>query len=101
MFGRRGHLLNWQDIIDSGVQQHSFLKWYGIVHSIPTDWKTNVNPNDFTALQRNDDEINILFPGASYNLLQCKTNIITPKLVDKRFIPPKAKLYFNSILNEH
>ena len=71
MFDRRGHLLNWQDITDSGVPQHSFLKWYGIVHSIPMEWKTNVNPNDFTALQRDDDEVNILFPGASYNLLEC------------------------------
>ena len=73
MFDGRGHLLNWETVSATGVPQQAFLKWYGIIHSIPVEWKSNIDMNNFTALQQNNDVINVTFPNASYDLLQCKT----------------------------
>ena len=99
LFGRNGQLLQWNEVKNRGVPDYCFLKWYGIVSSLPKRWKQFVDLNSYQK-PKGDDHLFLEFKGKSYHLNSCKCKNISKCITNIDFIQPRSELYFSNLFGE-
>ena len=82
------------------LSANTFLTWYGVVHSIPIDWK-NVTRNSNLSMEAYSQDPMINYRHGTfisdnfYEIYKTKTSMIYNILVQKKFAPPTSRNKFS------
>ena len=95
-----GQLEKWNFISNKfGSHPCDFLTWYGLINSIPKDWKIQVKEDQF--VQENPEGITYLFIDKNLKTLKSVTSgKIYNSLIKDRISKPASQKYFERKFNE-
>ena len=91
-----GKFSSWELLQKFNLSAVDFLEWYGILHSIPREWKNSVKENTFLP-ETLDKQVLFrfhhgVFKGTClYNIFKVKVSHVHEIFVQKKFKPPTAK----------
>ena len=78
------------------LSANAFLTWYGVIQSIPTEWKNIIRDANFSIASYSQEAMinyrhGIFIGDNVYGITKVKTIMIYNALVQKRFVPPTAR----------
>ena len=98
--GLDGNLISW-DLLSSkfDLTANEFLPWYGVIQSIPANWRIILKRNT-PEQQSNIDKIKhfssgIFINGSFITALNLNSKIVYQQYIRKLFEVPTARLYFS------
>ena len=78
------------------LSANAFLTWYGVIQSIPTEWKNIIRDANFSVESYSQEAMinyrhGIFIGDNFYGITNVKTSMIYNALVQKRFVPPTSR----------
>ena len=101
LFDGEGCLSAWDVIPEkSDLSANAFLTWYGVIQSIPTEWKNLIRNTNFSVESYSQEAMinyrhGIFIGGNFYGITKVKTSMIYNALVQKSFVPPTSRSKFS------
>ena len=99
--GLDGNFISW-DLLSSkfDLTVNEFLPWYGVIQSIPANWKIIILKRNTPEQQSNIDKIKhfssgIFINGSFITALNLNSKIVYQQYIKKLFKVPTARLYFS------
>ena len=92
-----GCLSAWEVISEKfDLSANAFLTWYGVIQSIPTEWKNIIRDANFSIESYSQEAMinyrhGIFIGDTFYGITKVKTSMIYNALVQKRFVPPTSR----------
>jgi len=82
----------WEVVKSRGLEEKDYLRWAGVIHAIPKEWKSKLKFQDVTEKNkpRRDNCIQIERKNVEFEKL--KTNQIYRQMVGKKFKPPSSQI---------
>ena len=95
----KGRLKSWDEISnDFNLGPKEFLEWYGIIQSIPSNWKESIlgtptNPEVYASVSRNSETV--IINNVAMEIRTIKTRRIHMPLIGRKVKEPSSKFYLN------
>jgi len=81
----------WEHVRSMGLQDNDFMRWAGIVHAIPSEWKTALKNNDNTFKNEGLARRYLYLGNKKIDLTKSNTKLIYQWLVSKKFKVPTSQ----------
>ena len=97
LLNTEGKLCSWEEFSEKyNISAVNFLSWYGILSSIPREWKNIINNTRSVSESIDWEQFNsfkhgIFIDSTFFDILKVKTSRIYNHLVQKKFRPPTAQ----------
>jgi len=82
---------NWGSMQQKGVEDKYYLKWAGIVHSIPREWKICIKQNQNLIEKITRYGQNILMRHSKLDIMKISSKSIYNELIEEKFSTPTAQ----------